>query len=135
MKEKTGHGEIESLLHHKFAQPELLTRALTHRSLAYENKLADPEFVTSNDPTSDNEQLEFLGDAVVGFLVADDLCRRYPDLREGELPASAPSWSAASTSARSPHASTSAPSCFSAREKSAAEAAKKTPSSPIASKP
>ncbi len=81
--------QLESLLQHKFAQPELLTRALTHRSLAYEKKLSEPE--SSNppdpktDPSSDNEQLEFLGDAVVGFLVAEDLCRRYPDLHEGEL--------------------------------------------------
>ncbi|HEX5233892.1 MAG TPA: ribonuclease III [Silvibacterium sp.] len=83
--------ELQSLLQHKFAQPELLTRALTHRSLAYEKKLASPELPASaephakNDPRADNEQLEFLGDAVVGFLVAEDLCHRYPDLHEGEL--------------------------------------------------
>ena len=34
---------------------------------------------------SDNEQLEFLGDAVVGLIAADSLYRRYPELREGEL--------------------------------------------------
>jgi ribonuclease III len=92
--------EIESLLQHKFAQPELLTRALTHRSLAYERKLAaqpappDPDAASEprsesrpdkSDPKSDNEQLEFLGDAVIGFLVAENLCHRYPELREGEL--------------------------------------------------
>ena len=80
--------EIESLLQHHFAQPELLTRALTHRSLAYEQKLSDaarnPGF-PADDPKSDNEQLEFLGDAVIGFLVAENLCCRYPELREGEL--------------------------------------------------
>lgn len=86
MKQKSGSGdEIESLLGHKFAQPELLTRALTHRSLAYEKKLAEPETSSPNDPRADNEQLEFLGDAVVGFLVAEDLCLRYPELHEGEL--------------------------------------------------
>jgi ribonuclease III len=86
LKENPGsHDEIESLLRHKFAQPELLTRALTHRSLAYERKLAAPDAFVATDPTADNEQLEFLGDAVVGFLVAEDLCRRYPELREGEL--------------------------------------------------
>ena len=78
-------GSIESLLQHQFAQPELLTRALTHRSLAYEKKLSYPEAPVSTDPRADNEQLEFLGDAIVGFLVAEDLCRRYPELREGEL--------------------------------------------------
>jgi ribonuclease-3 len=36
-------------------------------------------------PSSDNEQLEFLGDSVVGLLVAEDLCRRFPELQEGEL--------------------------------------------------
>lgn len=93
---------IESLLQYHFAQPELLTRALTHRSLAREKRLALPDallstesgaeqvpesgqYLKSDDPRADNEQLEFLGDAVVGFLVAEDLCRRYPELREGEL--------------------------------------------------
>lgn len=84
MKEKP-RSEIESLLQHKFSQPDLLTRALTHRSLAYERRLAKPDAPGSRDPDADNEQLEFLGDAVVGFLVAEDLCRRHPELREGEL--------------------------------------------------
>ncbi|MFZ0662815.1 MAG: ribonuclease III [Acidobacteriaceae bacterium] len=84
MKEKPGEG-IEALLGHGFAQPVLLRRALTHRSLAYEKKLAAPDAPVANDPRSDNEQLEFLGDAVLGFLVAEDLCRRYPELHEGEL--------------------------------------------------
>jgi ribonuclease-3 len=86
LKEKPGPGEVESLLQHTFAQPELLTRALTHRSLAYEKKLAESELPGApDDPKADNEQLEFLGDAVVGFLVAEELCRRYPELHEGEL--------------------------------------------------
>jgi ribonuclease III len=90
LKQKPGQGdEIESLLQHKFMQPELLVRALTHRSLAYEKKLAGLETIRPNgstaDPKADNEQLEFLGDAVLGFLVAEDLCRRYPELHEGEL--------------------------------------------------
>jgi len=86
--------ELELLLGHHFSQPELLRRALTHRSLAYEQRLPSPEDgeVASEpvppspaDTTSDNEQLEFLGDAVVGLLVAEELCRRYPDLHEGAL--------------------------------------------------
>ena len=86
MKERPATGDkIESLLHHKFVRPELLTRALTHRSLAYEKKLAEPETPVPGGPDADNEQLEFLGDAVLGFLVAEDLCRRYPELHEGEL--------------------------------------------------
>ncbi len=95
MKEPPGLPKLETLLRHRFARPELLTRALTHRSLASEQRLAAPEAGTTSgveatsgagsDPDSDNEQLEFLGDAVVGFLVAEELCKRYPDLHEGEL--------------------------------------------------
>src|SRR5580704_1328826 len=68
------------LFDHVFQRPELLTWALTHRSLAYETK---PE--TLPDPTADNEQLEFVGDAVLGLLVAEALYRRFPNSREGEL--------------------------------------------------
>lgn len=52
----------------------LLTRALTHRSYAYEN---------GGLPT--NERLEFLGDSILGFVVADALFAAYADLQEGEL--------------------------------------------------
>lgn len=92
----SGLPELEVLLGHKFRQPELLRRALTHRSLAYEKRLAAEaedlpgtssalNLTESFDPSSDNEQLEFLGDAVVGLLVAEELCRRYPELNEGSL--------------------------------------------------
>jgi ribonuclease III len=74
---------IEKLLAHRFRRRELLTQALTHRSLAYEHKKDSDPAVSL--PSSDNEQLEFLGDAVIGFLAADDLCRRYPELNEGQL--------------------------------------------------
>ena len=69
-----------TLFDHHFQSPELLTRALTHRSLVYETS---PEAL--NNPGTDNERLEFVGDAVVGLLVADALFRRFPDSREGEL--------------------------------------------------
>jgi ribonuclease-3 len=65
---------------YKFKDPALLTLALTHSSLAYEN---DPE--GAPDPGSDNEQLEFIGDAVLGLVVAEALYRRFPGLREGDL--------------------------------------------------
>jgi ribonuclease III len=55
-------------------EPELLQRALTHRSYAYEN---------GGLPT--NERLEFLGDAVLGLVVTDTLFRAHPDLPEGQL--------------------------------------------------
>jgi ribonuclease-3 len=54
--------------------PDLLERALTHRSFAYEN---------GNLPT--NERLEFLGDAVLSLVVTDALYSRHPDLAEGRL--------------------------------------------------
>jgi ribonuclease III len=54
--------------------PDLLERALTHRSYAYEN---------GGLPT--NERLEFLGDSVLGLIVTDTLFRGYPDLPEGQL--------------------------------------------------
>jgi ribonuclease-3 len=54
--------------------PDLLERALTHRSFAYEN-----------GGLPHNERLEFLGDAVLGLVVTDTLYREHPDLPEGQL--------------------------------------------------
>ncbi len=54
--------------------PGVMTRALTHRSFAYEN---------GGLPT--NERLEFLGDSVLGLVVTDTLFRTHPDLPEGQL--------------------------------------------------
>jgi ribonuclease-3 len=71
---------LPTLFDHSFKRPDLLTWALTHRSLAYET---NPE--TLPDPAADNEQLEFLGDAVLGLAVAEALFRRFPGSREGEL--------------------------------------------------
>ncbi|HEX2902095.1 MAG TPA: ribonuclease III [Jatrophihabitans sp.] len=53
---------------------ELLTRALTHRSYAYEN-----------GDLPHNERLEFLGDSVLGVVITEALYRRHPDLAEGKL--------------------------------------------------
>jgi ribonuclease III len=53
---------------------DLLSLALTHRSYAYEH---------GGLPT--NERLEFLGDAVLGLIVTDELYRRHPDRSEGDL--------------------------------------------------
>lgn len=53
----------------------LLTRALTHRSYLNENK----------DAIEDNERLEFLGDAVLDFIVAEWLYNHYPEKPEGDL--------------------------------------------------
>jgi ribonuclease-3 len=61
--------EIQKIIGYRFGSDELLDRALTHRSAAGPN----------------NERLEFLGDSVLGMLVATDLFRRFPHSDEGSL--------------------------------------------------
>jgi ribonuclease-3 len=75
---------LEAALGLKFADPGLLDRALTHRSLVNERQSAHP---AEPDVLQNNEQLEFLGDSVLGFLVSDCLVSRYPHLSEGRLSA------------------------------------------------
>ncbi len=70
---------LEERIGHPFSDPELLRRALTHSSLANETRTGP------GSPLSDNEQLEFLGDSVLGFLVAEALVLRHPEFREGQL--------------------------------------------------
>jgi ribonuclease-3 len=79
-----GIEELEQMLGHKFQRPELLTLALTHRSYVYDAVMADGDDDRA-DPSHDNEQLEFMGDAALGLLAAEALCRRFPGSREGEL--------------------------------------------------
>ena len=77
-KQSSGISTLQERIGHAFANPKLLERALTHSSLAFEQGAAAAD-------SSDNEQLEFLGDAVVGLIAADSLYTRYPELKEGEL--------------------------------------------------
>ncbi|MEA4958384.1 MAG: ribonuclease III [Anaerolineaceae bacterium] len=58
-----------------FTDDFLLTRALTHRSYLNENK----------DAIEENERLEFLGDAILGFIIAEWLYNKYPEKKEGFL--------------------------------------------------
>jgi ribonuclease-3 len=75
--------QLEHVLGHTFTRPDLLTLAVTHRSFVYE---AGPQPGKDlADPSQDNEQLEFMGDAALGLLVAEALCQRFPHSREGEL--------------------------------------------------
>jgi ribonuclease-3 len=69
---------LEEKLGHRFRNPELLVRALTHCSWLAERASTRPE-------ENDNEQLEFLGDSILGFIVSESLVSRYPSLREGRL--------------------------------------------------
>ena len=66
---------LEQRLGYEFADPTLLRRALSHRSWVAE----------ASDGEVSNERLEFLGDAVLGWVVADLVFARYADLAEGTL--------------------------------------------------
>ena len=66
--------DLSARLYHDFADPSLLTLALTHRSYCAEHDNADS-----------NERLELLGDSVVGLAVTDHLYRTLPDREEGVL--------------------------------------------------
>jgi ribonuclease III len=75
---------LEEDLGHVFQRASLLEKALTHASYARETESQSaaggvPEVV------ADNEQMEFLGDAVLSFVISQELCRRFPEYHEGEL--------------------------------------------------
>ncbi|TCZ53595.1 ribonuclease III [Roseicella aquatilis] len=64
---------LTAKLGHDFARPELLRQALTHSSATQGSRL------------SSNERLEFIGDRVLGLLIAEWLIERFPTEREGDL--------------------------------------------------
>jgi ribonuclease-3 len=64
--------DCQTVLHYRFQSPELLRSALTHASGA-------------NSRLTSNERLEFLGDAVLGLIVCEQLFAKYPNLLEGEM--------------------------------------------------
>ncbi len=72
--------KLEAILGHRFRDRGLLEQALTHSSHARE-----AEAQSEKDTWHDNEQMEFLGDAVLGFVTSEDLFERFPQFREGEL--------------------------------------------------
>jgi ribonuclease-3 len=74
--------ELEQTLGYQFSRPELLEQALTHSSQARELESLQTQTSTR---VGDNEQLEFLGDAVLGVITAEELFHRFPHFREGEL--------------------------------------------------
>lgn len=63
------HNELETLLGYRFNDPQLLKVALTHRSYGGEH----------------NERLEFLGDSIVNFVIAEILFKQFKTASEGEL--------------------------------------------------
>ncbi len=77
LRDKGRNGSLDALaeaLGHRFARPELLAEALTHRSAA------QPELHQFG-----YERLEFLGDRVLGLVIADLLLDNFPDVPEGDL--------------------------------------------------
>lgn len=69
------HEKLQFRLGYRFADADLLERALTHSSAIAPAKRIDRSY----------QRLEFLGDRVLGLVVADMLYRRYPKSNEGEL--------------------------------------------------
>lgn len=65
---------IETILGHRFARPDLPREAMTHRSAA-----------SGKGSHGSNERLEFIGDRVLGLVMAEWLAERYPTEQEGDL--------------------------------------------------
>ena len=74
--------DLESIIDYHFRDRDLLAQAMTHRSWAHEQ--VSPHAGTQARQLH-NEALEFLGDSVLGLIVADYLFRAYPGATEGEL--------------------------------------------------
>jgi ribonuclease-3 len=74
--------KLENLIGHKFQDLKILERAVTHRSWAFENADGKSEEMIRQ---IENESLEFVGDSVLGLVVAEQLFLRNPRLSEGDL--------------------------------------------------
>jgi len=72
----TDSNQLQALLGITFNEPSLLEQAVVHSSYINEN----PAFTLGH-----NERLEFLGDAILGYIVAEKLYQEFPDLTEGEM--------------------------------------------------
>src|SRR5690606_18517418 len=75
MSRPRAHEKLEARLGYRFADPDLLDRALTHSSAVSPSRRIERSY----------QRLEFLGDRVLGLVVADMLYRRLPKANEGEL--------------------------------------------------
>jgi ribonuclease III len=72
---KNPYKALERTLGYRFRRRHRLETALTHRSFRFE----------AEEPTADNQRLEFLGDAALGLVTASHLYELFPDLQEGDL--------------------------------------------------
>lgn len=70
--------ELEARIGYRFADRDLLLRALTHKSI-------HSEAIAGEDPMDDNEKLEFLGDSILGFVASEHFFRLCPQSSEGTL--------------------------------------------------
>jgi ribonuclease-3 len=75
---------LEDALGHHFRSRAMIDQALTHSSFAREAESQVSTGATTAVP-GDNEQLEFLGDAVLAFVVSHELFRQFPEYAEGDL--------------------------------------------------
>src|SRR5437763_15872761 len=95
---KRDFGVLERAIGHKFQARDLLQTALTHSSHAHESssrmaaqapapasQLSWPANGSHRPAETDNERLEFLGDAVLGLVTSEELVARFPELHEGQL--------------------------------------------------
>jgi ribonuclease-3 len=73
---------LQVSLGYQFARTEVLEQALTHSSQARE---LEALHAVAGTRVGDNEQMEFMGDAVLGFVTTEELFKRFPSFREGEL--------------------------------------------------
>ncbi len=74
--------QLEERLGHQFGRPELLSEALTHRSVLHESS---PKQSPLPKPTLDNQRLEFFGDAVLQLALTEVVFEHFPEADEGEL--------------------------------------------------
>jgi ribonuclease-3 len=72
------YAELEARIGYKFADPDLLLRALTHKSIHSEELAGEAQI-------EDNEKLEFLGDSILGFVASEHFFRLCPESSEGAL--------------------------------------------------
>lgn len=73
---------LEQILDHNFGDKALLRRAVTHRSWAHENLPGETEEKVRE---AQNESLEFVGDSVLGLVIAEQLFTKHPNHSEGDL--------------------------------------------------
>jgi ribonuclease-3 len=83
MKRPKDVAELEQQLGHHFRKRRLLEQAVTHSSFAREAE--NQPAVDGPQKIADNEQLEFLGDAVLGLVTSRELYERFPEFHEGQL--------------------------------------------------